>query len=528
MSDLRRTTTVFPGLLFVFVLLPGGPDEGGSRRGFDFLEPVRPPRALQVMAHRGAMGQAPENTAPALEHSIADTVEWVEVDVRLTKDGQHVLFHDDQLGSKTDGAGRVSDQTLDELRALDAGKKYAPRFARTRILALTEGLDLCRGRVNLYLDCKEIDPAKLARDVIAAGMERQVVIYDTPNVLKSIRAAATRELAVMTKWRPRFGITPWVDEVRPAAVEIDASDVTRQVCREFKSRGIKVQAKTLGADDRAEVWDRVAAAGVDWVQTDFAEEVIARQVLQKIGPKPIKIAYHRGASRYAPENTLPALAKAIRLGADFVEFDLQTTRDGGFVLLHDRTLNRTTNGRGPAREWELARIQALDAGSWFGQPFARSPVPTLDEFLKAAGRPVELYVDAKDIAPEALAASLKRHGLVERAVVYQSVAYLQQLRAIDPAIRRMPPLRDPARLESGAERVQPYAFDTDWSILSRELIDRCHARGIKVFADALGSHERIEEYQRAISAGIDAIQTDHPVRVLRAIELIDQRNAHSS
>ena len=76
-----------------------------------------------------------------------------------------------------------------------------------------------------------------------------------------------------------------------------------------------------------------------------------------------------------------------------------------------------------------------------------------------------------------------------------------------------------------AERVQPYAFDTNWSILSKELIDRCHAKGIKVFSDALGSHERVEDYQRAIRDGIDLIQTDHPVRVLRAIELLDQRKS---
>jgi glycerophosphoryl diester phosphodiesterase len=514
---------VFPGVLLAFLFLAGGDDRGTAPPKFAFFEPVSPPRAIEVMAHRGAMRCAPENTARALELSIADAVEWVEVDVRLTKDGQHVLFHDDQLGDKTDGTGLLRDRTLAELRAIDAGTKFAPRFAGARILTLAEGLELARGRVNLYLDCKDVDPAKLADDVIAARMEHQVVIYDTPQVLTAIRAAATRKLGLMTKWRPRFGFTPWVDEVRPAAVEIDAGDVTPEVCREFKSRGIKVQAKTLGADDRPEVWDRMAAAPVDWIQTDFAEEVIARQTLKKIGLKPVKIAHHRGASRYAPENTLPSLERAIRLGADFVEFDLQTTRDGGFVLLHDRSLNRTTNGRGLAREWDLAKIQALDAGSWFGRPFAQTPVPTLDEFLKATGGRVELYVDAKDIAPEALAETLKRYGLIERSIVYQSAAYLEKLRAIDPAIRRMPPLRAEASLDSVAERVQPYAFDTNWSILSKELIDRCHARGIKVFSDALGSHERVEDYQQAIRDGIDLIQTDHPVRMLRAIELLDQR-----
>ena len=103
--------TVFPGLLLAFVLL-SGPTEP---RAFSFFEPVKPPRGLQVMAHRGAARQAPENTAPALERSIADGFEWVEVDVRLTRDGHHVLFHDEMVDAKTNGRGRVRDRTLAEL-----------------------------------------------------------------------------------------------------------------------------------------------------------------------------------------------------------------------------------------------------------------------------------------------------------------------------------------------------------------------------------------------------------------------------
>jgi glycerophosphoryl diester phosphodiesterase len=108
--------------------------------------------------------------------------------------------------------------------------------------------------------------------------------------------------------------------------------------------------------------------------------------------------------------------------------------------------------------------------------------------------------------------------------VYQQEAYLERLRTIDPTIRRMPPLRDPFRLDAVAERVRPFAVDAAWSILSKGLIDRCHGKGIQVFSDALGSHEKIEEYQREIRDGIDLIQTDHPLRVLRALELLDRQN----
>ena len=78
------------------------------------------------MAHRGAAGLAPENTARALEASIADTVEWAEVDVRLTRDGHHVLYRDDELGGQTDATGRVRDRTLAEVRSADAGAEVRP------------------------------------------------------------------------------------------------------------------------------------------------------------------------------------------------------------------------------------------------------------------------------------------------------------------------------------------------------------------------------------------------------------------
>jgi glycerophosphoryl diester phosphodiesterase len=497
---------------------------GEASRPFPFFEPVQPPRSVQVMAHRGAMAQAPENSAKALEFSISDGVEWVEVDVHLTKDGEHVLFHDGELSGKTDGTGRVRDRTLAEIRALEAGTKFARRFAGSRILTLKEGLELARGRVNLYLDLKDVDPARLAREVIATGMSRQAVFYDAPRVLNAIREAATEELAMMTKWRPRFGIAAWVDEVRPAAVEIDAVDVTPEACRDFHRRGIKVQAKVLGPDDRPDDWDRVIAAGVDWLQTDLAEEILARQALRTVGAHHPRVAHHRGASRYTPENTLASLEKAVRLGADLIEFDIRTTRDGAFVLLHDSRLDRTTSGQGPVRDRAAAEVRALDAGSWFGRPFRGVRVPYLDEFLEAAGRRVELYVDAKDIPPKALAEVLSKHQLTDRAVVYQGVQYLEELRAVAPQIRRMPPLQDPAQLDAVIERVLPHAVDARWSILSKDLIDRCHARGVKVFSDALGAHETIEDYRRAILDGIDLIQSDHPLRVLRAIESSQQRN----
>jgi len=500
---------------------------------FPFFEPINPPRTLQAMAHRGACRQAPENTAAAIEFSIADSVEWVEVDVRLTKDRRHVLFHDDELSGKTDGNGPVRERTLEEIRKLDAGIKFAKRFTGQKILTLAEGLKLAKGRVNLYLDCKNIDPKLLAQEVLDAGMERQVIVYGGVDLIRAVREASGGKVPVMTKWRPRTDPDPlkWAEAIKLEAVEIDAADMTIDTVRAFHSRGIKVQAKTLGEqDDRPVVWKSMSEMGVDWVQTDRAEDVVGTTILRAIGPGSqrrykTKVSHHRFASRYAPENTLIAFEKSMVFEADFVEFDVHTTKDGSFVLLHDGTLNRTTSGKGNVRDATLATIESLDAGSWFGSSFAGQKVPTLDRFLATVGTRAELYFDAKDIAPEALAEAIDRHGLTERTVVYKGVAYLEKLKDTAPRIRRMPPLSDPKDVDTIIQRVKPYAFDTRWSIVNQELIDGCHAKGVKVFSDALGLNDTVDEHERAIRAGIDLIQTDHPLRFLRALERAERSKA---
>ncbi len=487
--------------------------------GFEFFEPVRPPRSFQVMAHRGEARQAPENTRPALDRCIEDGLEWAEVDVRLTGDGQHVLSHEDRLAAGGSPDWRVSGHTLAELQRLDLGVAFASRFQGERVLTLADCLELARHRLNLYLDCKAVNPEQLAAEILQAGMERQVVVFDRLEHLRRVHAASAGRIAIMAKWHPDCGIQPWATAHHLAAVEIDAHEVTPEVCRAFHALGVKVQTKNLGAWDRPEFWDKSVEAGADWLQTDLPEELIAHRLRQRFKAWPVRFSLHRGAGRYAPENTLPAFEKAIRMGADFVEFDVRTTSDGKFYLLHDRTVDRTTDGSGPLTSLTSAMVDRLSAGSGFSRAQAPIRVPTLDEFMTAIQGRAELYFDAKAISPEALAESVERHRLETRTVVYQSPDYLLRLKEINPRIRRLPPLRSVDHLEGLAATLKPYAVDASWEILSKDLISRCHALNIQVFSDALGRHERVEDYLQAIEWGIDLIQTDHPLRLMRAFEV---------
>jgi glycerophosphoryl diester phosphodiesterase len=165
-----------------------------------------------------------------------------------------------------------------------------------------------------------------------------------------------------------------------------------------------------------------------------------------------EVIAHRGASAYAPENTMSSFELAVRQDAGCVEHDLQVTKDGVLVCLHDRTLERTTNVREvfadrgrdvdeaaqTTRSWfvhdfTLAEIRELDAGSWFKPEFAGARVPTFDDLLEWTRSRVAVLTELKDLeAYETLGidpltlcvAALRRHGLVsgpaDRAVTVQS------------------------------------------------------------------------------------------------------------
>ena len=102
-----------------------------------------------------------------------------------------------------------------------------------------------------------------------------------------------------------------------------------------------------------------------------------REIAMAADPDRKPIYAHRGVTSTEKENTLPAFEKAIKLGVDYVEFDVRTAKDGAFFILHDGGFNRTTDGKGPISESDTATIRGLSAGQWFGAPFAGQKIPTL-------------------------------------------------------------------------------------------------------------------------------------------------------
>ena len=109
----------------------------------------------------------------------------------------------------------------------------------------------------------------------------------------------------------------------------------------------------------------------------------------------VNVVAHRGFSGRFPENTLRAFQEAVALGVDSIEFDVQLTRDGGLVLVHDGTVDRTTNGSGRVDGLSLSEIKEMDAGGWFDSKFKGEKVPTLAEALEAIDTAVRLNIHLK-------------------------------------------------------------------------------------------------------------------------------------
>lgn len=123
-----------------------------------------------------------------------------------------------------------------------------------------------------------------------------------------------------------------------------------------------------------------------------------------LSPDRILTVAHRGASGYAPEHTLASYKLATKMNADYLELDLQMTKDGHLIVMHDETVDRTTNGTGWVKDLTLAEIKQLDAGAWFNEAnpdkqnahFIGQQVLTLDEVLRYFGKRENYYIETKN------------------------------------------------------------------------------------------------------------------------------------
>lgn len=239
-------------------------------------------------------------------------------------------------------------------------------------------------------------------------------------------------------------------------------------------------------------------------------------------PRPMIFA-HRGASNYAPENTLAAFILAVKLGADAIELDAKLSRDGQVVVIHDQTVDRTTPASGRVAEMTLEELRKLDAGSHFDLAFKDEPVPSLEQVFEAVGRKIFInieltnYASKTDDLPLKVAQLVKRHNL-SQWVMFSSFNPLA-LRRAHKVLPEVPIALLCLRGQKGAwarswlgalvgyQALHPHYSDVDESMVSK-----LHRRGCRIHPYTVNE---LNEMERLVQLDVDGLITDDPIRALR-------------
>lgn len=226
---------------------------------------------------------------------------------------------------------------------------------------------------------------------------------------------------------------------------------------------------------------------------------------------------HRGASGSFPENTITAFRAAIEAGADMCELDVRLTRDGAVVVIHDDTVDRTTDGTGAIAAMTLAEIKRLDAGVKFDKRYTRETVPTLDEVFELVNGRCALNIELKSDGLEAKVSELVRSRDAFRWTLVSSFdwAALARIRHIAPELRvGLLASRWPARLVGAATEMKADAINPSFDIITEDLCIAAHSRELNVYAWTVDEPAAM---RRLIAAGVDGIMTNRPERLREVI-----------
>lgn len=237
-----------------------------------------------------------------------------------------------------------------------------------------------------------------------------------------------------------------------------------------------------------------------------------------------RVIAHRGGT--GPDGTVAGCLRSLDRGIAFLELDVRLTRDRAAVILHDPTVDRTTDGKGPVDALTLAQLRRLDAGARFHPSFAGERVPTVAELLRAVGRRGVVLLELK--VPEAagpVVEAIRAEAAFDRAVVRTaSEEVLREIRGADPRVRTGTMAAIPEAVEPFVARLAELGVSAftpkDNAPLTPDLVRAFRARGIAVW----GTNTNDEVVMRhLIRCGVDGIITDRPEELRRLLDAIEPR-----
>jgi glycerophosphoryl diester phosphodiesterase len=224
---------------------------------------------IEIVCHKGANEYAPENSYPAAQLCLDWGMDYVEIDVNMSQDGEFYLLHGPTVDKTTDGVGYIADMTAADIDRLDVGSWFDPKFAGERIPKLEPFLRWIKGRAKVYLDVKRADLERLIRLIYDVGLEHDCFFWfgDKKMAHRFRELAPDLPLKVNVKNVKEFSAA--AAQFRANIVEIDLDKVSQPLLDECRRRGLKIMIRYEGKDPAA--FQAVLRWGVDMINLDYGD-----------------------------------------------------------------------------------------------------------------------------------------------------------------------------------------------------------------------------------------------------------------
>lgn len=235
-------------------------------------EPIR--KRIFVIAHRGAHEAAPENSLASIRTAIELGCDYVELDVRKTRDGKLVLMHDSDVDRTTDGKGKVDQLTFDEIRSFKFDGKVAENFPQEVVPTFDEALALCRGKIGIYLDHKSGDVPELLEALKRHDMITKTIVYSSHEMLRKFKQLEPSIWIMPDHPDDPMKISQLAEDLHPETMDGGLMRWNREQVETAHRHKVEVWVDILGLVDNEPGYKYALEIGVDAIQTDHPSAVI--------------------------------------------------------------------------------------------------------------------------------------------------------------------------------------------------------------------------------------------------------------
>lgn len=479
-------------------MMPAAPIDIPQRYGWPALNYSRP----LTIAHRGASAHAAENTLRAFRVASELGAEMWELDVQLSADKVCMVSHDNSLKRRFGLDCNLSDLSFDEIKAFNID-----------LPELTEVIELA-GQYNagLYIELK----AEGSGEIVWRTLRKHNIRFAA---LGSFQADWIRELRDQGCEYPLavlvpIGADPFImADVAGADIihlcwERAGQRPQNLITAELIDRAHQQDRHiVLWHEERPEVLTDLLKLPVLAICSDQPELLNSYQLSPDL---PIEICCHRGANRFAPENTLAAARLCFAMGMAFNEIDVRDSSDGTPVVIHDPSVNRTSNGQGLVSSLSFTEIKTLDAGSWYSSHYCNERIPSLKEMAGLAHNcGGDLYVELKQTRIDRVIEVLQQTEMLQRCFFWSFyLSHLVELQQHFAQAKIMLRRRDFSDLGTLFRQFNPWVVEFDPRFDNLNEIESCRSRGVRVMVLYLGDDHAV--FRELIAQQPDMMNIDRP------------------